>query len=99
MLADVENSDRADLLVNGSSRGQELIGAAVLRMPQDDAESATARSRRRDMGLYVATMARIHADQNIAPASNRTVANRLCMSVDVQHGEVFQAPDANTSRL
>lgn len=99
LLAGVEVSVRADLLVHGSGRGQELIGAAVLRMTQDDAESENARSKRRDMGLYVATLARLHVDQNIAPATNRTVSNRLCMSIDVQHGEVFQAPDSNTRRM
>jgi hypothetical protein len=96
-VAEVEISVRADLLVHGSARGQDQIGAAVLRMTQDDADSEAARSKRRDMGLYVATLARLHVDQNIP--SNRTVANRLCMSIDVQHGEVFQAPAANTRRM
>lgn len=99
LLGGVEVSVRADLLVHGSARGQELIGAAVLRMTQDDAESDAARTKRRDMGLYVATLARLHVDQHIAASTNRTVANRLCMSIDVQHGEVFQAPDANTRRM
>jgi hypothetical protein len=51
------------------------------------------------MGLYVATLARLHVDQHIAASTNRAVANRLCMSIDVQHGEVFQAPDSNTRRM
>jgi hypothetical protein len=96
-LGGVEVSVRADLLAHGSSRGQEQNGAAVLRMTQDDADTAPARARRREMGLYVATLARLHVDQNIT--SNRAVANRLCMSIDVQHGELFQAPDANTRRM
>jgi len=96
-LADVEVSVRADMLVHGSSRGQDQIGAAVLRMTQDDAESDNARSRRREMGLYVATLVRFHVEQNIG--TNRSVSNRLCMSIDVQHGEVFQAPDSNTRRM
>jgi hypothetical protein len=96
-LAGVAVSVRPDLLVNGSSRGQEQIGAAVLRMTQDDADTDPARARRREMGLYVATLARLHVDQNIT--SNRTIANRLCMSIDVQHGELFQAPDSNTRRM
>ncbi len=49
------------------------------------------------MGLYVATMVRLHVDQNIQ--SNRQPANRLCMSIDVQHGEVFVAPNSNTRRV
>jgi hypothetical protein len=73
------------------------VGGAVLRMTQDDADSEVARSRRRDMGLYIATLARLHVDQNIQSA--RDVNNRLCMSIDVQRGECFQAPDANTRRM
>jgi len=99
LLASVEVSVRADLLVHGVSRGVNTLDAAVLRMTQDDTETENARTRRRDMGLYVATLARLHVDQNIAPGSSRSVANRLCMSIDVQHGEVFQAPDSNTRRM
>lgn len=99
LLAGVEVSVRPDLLVHSSGRGQELIGAAILRMTQDDADSENARTKRRDMGLYVATLARLHVDQHIAPSTNRAVANKLCMSIDVQHGEVFQAPVSNTRRM
>lgn len=95
-LAGVEVSVRADLLVTAPIRGQDHAGAAVLRMTQDDADSDTARGRRREVGLYVATLARLHVDQNLRPAL--PIANRLCMSIDVQHGERFQAPDANTRR-
>jgi hypothetical protein len=97
-LADVEVSARADMLVHGDSRnGVPQIGSAILRMTQDDTESDSARSRRREMGLYVATIARLQTDQNISSA--REPANRLCMSIDVQHGEVFLAPDSNTRRM
>jgi hypothetical protein len=97
-LGGVEVSVRADLLVHGDSRnGVPQIGAAILRMTQDDADSEVARSRRRDIGLYVATLARLHVDQNIQSARERS--NRMCMSIDVQHGECFQAPDANTRRM
>jgi hypothetical protein len=96
-LAGVEISVRADLLVLASSRGVNQTGAAVLRMTQSDADSEPARTRRRDIGLYVATLARLHADQNLP--SERQISNRLCMSIDVQHGELFQAPEANTRRM
>ena len=95
-LGGVEVSVRADMLVHGSTRRQDLYGAAVLRMTQDDAATEAARAQRREMGTYVATLARLHAEQNLA--SNRTVASRLCMSIDVQHGEVFHAPDAVVRR-
>jgi hypothetical protein len=98
MLAGVKISVRADLLVHGSTKREEQIGTAVLRMTQDDADTESGKSRRRDMGLYVATLARLHMNQNLT-TTNRVVANRLCMSIDVQHGECFHAPDSNTRRM
>jgi hypothetical protein len=95
-MAAVEISVRADLLVHGTARGREQIGAAVLRMTQDDAETDAARAKRQDMGFYVATLARLHLESNIP--SNREPANRLCLSIDVQHGEVFACPSSNTRR-
>lgn len=95
-IGGVEVSVRADLLVHGSTRRQELYGVAILRMTQDDTATEAARAQRREMGVYVATLARLHAEQNLP--SNRTVASRLCMSIDVQHGEVFHAPDAIVRR-
>ncbi|WP_306025711.1 hypothetical protein [Oceaniradius stylonematis] len=95
-LGGVTVSVRADLLVHGASRGVEQIGSALLRMTMDDADSEVARDRRRNMGLYAATLARLHTDQNIT--TNRDPANRLCMSIDIQHGEVFVAPNSNTRR-
>ncbi|MFM9276387.1 hypothetical protein, partial [Pseudarthrobacter sp. NKDBFgelt] len=62
-----------------------------------DAETDAALARRREMGLYVATLARRLLDQN--NQSDRTPANRLCLSIDVQHGEVFAAPTANVRRM
>lgn len=96
-IAGVEVSVRADLLVTASWRGTDQIGAAVLRMTMDNAETDAARQKRRDMGFYVATLARMHVDQNIP--SNRQPVNRLCMSIDIQHGEVFPAPNANSRRV
>lgn len=96
-LAGVEVSVYVDMLVFGASKGEDQIGAALLRMTQDDASTDAAIDKRRQMGLYVATMVRLHVDQNIR--GNRTAANRLCLSIDVQHGEVFVAPNANTRRV
>jgi hypothetical protein len=95
-LIGVEISVRADLLVHGVARNQEQIGAAILRMTQDDADTDAARSRRENMGFYVATLARLHVEENIE--SNREPANRLCLSIDVQHGEAFACPNASTRR-
>ena len=98
ILADVEVPVRADLLVFGSARGQDQFGIAVLRMTQDDAETDTARSRRREMGRYVATIARLHAERNLSH-EYRSPTNRLCMSIDVRHGEIFTAPESSTRRM
>lgn len=96
-IADVEISVRADLFVHGTTRGIDQFGAAILRMTMDDAETEAARRKRREMGLYVATLARMHTDQNLD--NNRQPANKLCMSIDIQHGEVFVAPNSNARRI
>jgi hypothetical protein len=95
-LSSVEISVRADLLVYGTARGRDQIGAAILRVTQDDADTDAARSRRQDMGHYVATLARLHLDANIQ--SSREAANPLCLSIDVQHGEAFACPASNVRR-
>lgn len=97
VIAGVDVSVRVDLMVRMPIKGVEHSGAAVLRMTQDDAATDAAKAKRREMGLYVATMVRKHVDQNLK--SNVPVSNRLCMSLDIQHGEVFQAPDSNARRM
>lgn len=93
----VEVSVYANCLVHGSKGGVPEIGAAMLRMTQDDAATDAAKAKRKNMGLYVATMLRMHVDNSLK--GNRAPANRLCMSIDVQHGEVFAAPSANAQRI
>lgn len=95
-LSGVDISVRADLTATSPIRGQEHAGAAILRLTQDDAATDAARSRRREMGLYVATLIRMHVDQNMP--TRLPISNRLCISIDIQHGEIFQAPDSNTRR-
>ena len=34
-----------------------------------------------------------------SPISNRHPAARLCMSIDIQHGEIFVAPNSNARRM
>jgi hypothetical protein len=95
-LSGVDVSVRPDLRVTAPIRNVDHAGAALLRLTQSDSASDSAITKRREMGLYVATMVRMHVDQHML--SNLPVANRLCMSIDVQHGELFQAPDSNTRR-
>jgi hypothetical protein len=96
-IAGVEISVRADIFSKTTVRNRDIHGAAVLRLTQDGPDTETAKSKRRDIGLYVATIARMHADQNLT--FNGDVGNRACMSIDVQHGEFFQAPDATARRM
>lgn len=96
-ISGVTISVKLDLFVHGQSRGVDQIGGAVLRMTQDDADSASARTRRREMGLYVATLARMHLERSFAPTAS--IANRLCMSIDLRHGELFPAPSSSTRRI
>ena len=90
-------SSHLDLFVHGSTKGVSQIGGAILRMTQDDAETDSARTRRREMGLYVATVARLHLERNLKP--KYPIANKLCMSIDIRHGELFPAPVSNTRRI
>ena len=96
-ISGVDISVHADLLLHGQTRGVEQIGAAVLRMTKDDAATPTAKEKRKQMGLYVATLVRMHLDQNIK--SNRKPINKICMSVDIQHGEIFPAPAQTARRI
>ena len=96
-ISGVEVSVHADMLVHAISKGVDQIGAAVLRMTQDDASTDAAIDKRRQMGLYVATLVRMHVDQNIT--SPRQATNRLCMSIDIQRGEAFVAPNSNSRRM
>jgi len=97
LISGVTVSAYADLVVHGKSKGQDQYGVAILRMTQDDAETDAAKSKRKEMGLYVAAIASLHAEQNIS--SKRDPANRLSMSIDVQHGEAFAATNSNTRRI
>ncbi len=97
IISDVIVSVRADLLVHAESRGVKSIGAGILRLTKDDATTPAAIERRKNMGLYVATLARMHLEANFT--TDQVVANRLCLSIDVQHGEIFAAPNSNTRRM
>ena len=56
-----------------------------------------ARAKRREMGTYVATIARMHMEKGIGPSTS--IANRLCMAIDVRHGELFPAPLSSARRI
>ena len=55
IIAGVEVSVHANFILEGQDKGVEQIGAAMLRMTQDDTATAAAKLKRKNMGLYVAT--------------------------------------------
>jgi hypothetical protein len=97
VISGVTVSVRLDLFAHGSAKGVDQIGGAILRLTQDDADTDGAKAKRRDMGLYVAALARMHMDRNIQ--SDAQIANRLCMSIDVRHGECFASTGSNVRRI
>lgn len=92
-LAGVRISLRHDMIV---TQGNDL-GAAILRVSKDDSGTSPAKQKRREMGLYVATL--IWMQLQNARTLTGAISRGLCMSIDVQHGEVFVAPRANTKRV
>jgi len=97
LISGVDVSVRLDLFAHGSTRNVEQTGGAILRLTQDDADTDLATAKRREMGVYVATIARIHTERNMACETQ--VAAKLCMSIDIRHGDIFVAPSGNARRI
>lgn len=97
VIAGVEVSVRCDLLTLGVGKSADQIGGAILRLTQDDAETETAISKRREIGLFTATLVWLQMAQSYA--GSRKVATKLCMSVDARHGQIFTAPASNSRKV
>ena len=91
LISGVEVSVRADLYVVALNTNGNRVGSAVLRMTKDDTATPAAQDKRKQMGLYAATLAMMHMNANNTQ-KNRTPAAQLCLAIDVQHGKVFAAP-------
>ena len=96
-LSGVDVSARLDMFAHGSSRNIEQVGGTILRLTQDDADTEVATGKRREMGAYVATIARMQTERNMT--LDKLVAARLCMSIDIRHGDAFLAPPGNARRI
>ena len=84
----VNVSIRPDLYIHGRGGGHDQIGAAIFRMMKyDDPKASTKRD---DMGVYVAVLLKLMLDRH--NHSPRVPANKLCMAIDVQRGQVVLAP-------
>lgn len=87
----VEVSVNCDALTHRDVRGAPSIGGVLFRLTKpEDEESEAARAKRHDMGAYAATLVHMQVESNLA--GSRAPRHDLCWSVDVQHGEVHQAP-------
>jgi len=94
-LADVEVSVNLDLLATRTRGTAEQIGGALFRFTKVDDETDTAATKRREMGMYAATLAHMQATQI---AGNRVPHHQLCLSIDVQCREVHVAPRTYAQR-
>ena len=98
IITGVSISVNCDLLIHRSQRNAEQIGGLLFRLTKsDEDESEYVASRRREMGLYAATLVRLHIAANLA--GNRAPTSALCWSVDVQNGEKQVCPNAHTQRV
>jgi hypothetical protein len=97
-ISDVEVSVNVDLLIDHSLRGKELVGGLIFRMTKpDEEETEGAKAKRKEMGIYTATLVLMQVSTNLA--GNRQPHGPLCWSVDVQNGECFEAPRQRKKRL
>jgi hypothetical protein len=90
MIAGVDVSINLDLMLERERNGRRERGGALLRLTKaDEEETDGAAGKRRDMGLYAATLAQM---QVAATLPDGCMAHHdLCMSIDVQAGEVHLA--------
>jgi len=96
-LADVEVSVNVDLLVRGARNDNQQIGGALFRFSPAEEETDTAAGRRRDLGLYAATLVYLQVERNLA--GNQRPHYQLCMSVDVQAEEIHYSPPSFAQRV
>ncbi|MER9346540.1 hypothetical protein [Mesorhizobium sp. M0227] len=84
-------SVNCDVLIHCPVKGVECIGAALFRLTKpDEDETDKAKSKRDQMGRFVATLVLMQVGANLA--GNRQPLFDLCWSVDVQTGEIHKAP-------
>lgn len=96
-IGGVKVSVTADVLLHGEDKGKATIGAALFRFTQPEDESDTrAIAKRREMGIYAATLVRMYVAENFS--GERIVHYPHCWSVDIQCGDVHTAPKAFLQR-
>lgn len=97
-ISGVDIAVNCDILIHRTQKEIEQIGATLFRLTKpDDEESEKAAAKRKDMGLYAATLVYMQIAQNLK--GNRTPFPALCMSLDIQNKEVFEAPSRISVRV
>jgi hypothetical protein len=97
-LAGVEVSVYCDVLIHRTHRDEDQIGGALFRLTKsEEEETDRAADKRRDMGMYAATLVHMHIASSLA--GTRKPHFGLCWSVDVQNRERHIAPRTYVSRM
>jgi hypothetical protein len=96
-LSDVEVTVNVDLLVGADRKDDAQVGGALFRFTGSEDKTDNAAGRRRDMGLYAATLVYLQVERNLA--GRRRPHSQLCMSVDVQAEEIHYAPSVFAHRV
>jgi hypothetical protein len=86
-IGGVEVNVQLDLLIQREKNGRVECGGALLRLTKaDEDETDGAAGKRRDMASYAATLAQIQV--RASQPDGTVVVPELCLSIDVQSGEV-----------
>lgn len=97
LIAGVLVSTNLDMLICRERGSRTECGGVLLRLTKaDEEESDSAAGKRRDMGAYAATLVQMQVRATAAP--DAVVHHSLCMSVDVQSGDVHPSSRNFVSR-
>lgn len=79
-----------DVLLHRERENRQEAGGALFRLTKaDEEESNAAASKRREMGIYAATLVQMQVAATVGQEA--TPHHDLCMSIDVQSGDVHLA--------
>jgi hypothetical protein len=97
LIGGVSVAVSCDVIIHRPVKGVESVGAALFRLTKpDEEETATAKSKREQMGRYVSTLVMMQVSANLA--GDRQPLSELCWSLDIQSGEIHKCPK-NTKTL
>jgi hypothetical protein len=89
-IGGVSVSINLDLLLRRERGDRQEAGAAMFRLTKaDDEETDAATSKRKEMGIYAATLVQMQVAATVR--AGLTPHHELCMSIDVQSGDIHAA--------